>query len=223
MTLTSSKIKYRDIVVSSQAIAGSPLMDAEALTRIALDAIVGGAGALRLAGSDTVALASAQVNVPIIGLIKTNRDGYEPRITTTCDEIQQLKKAGADIVAIDATNRKRPEALETLFKTAADNDLEIFADIATLEEAKQSLSLGATYIATTMSGYTAARMPTEGPDFQLLESVIALGAKAVLEGRVSTAAHIQKALDLGAHSVVIGRAITSPQTILRGILEGVKK
>ena len=223
MTLTSSKIKYREIVVSSQAIAGSPLMDPEALTRIALDAIVGGAGVLRLAGAETIAFASTRVNVPIIGLIKTNRVGYEPRITTTSQEIQQLKEAGAQIVAIDATNRKRPEALETLFKTAADNELEIFADIATLEEAKQSLDLGATYIATTMSGYTDARRLTEGPDFELLEGVIALGAKAVLEGRVSTSAHIQQALDLGAHSVVIGRAITSPQTILRGILEGVKK
>jgi N-acylglucosamine-6-phosphate 2-epimerase len=74
-----------------------------------------------------------------------------------------------------------------------------------------------------MSGYTDARTATEGPDFELLEGVIALGAKAVLEGRVSTSAHIQQALDLGAYSVVIGRAITSPQTILRGILEGVKK
>ena len=223
MTLTSSRIKYHDIVVSSQAIVGSPLMDPEALTRIGLDAIVGGARALRLAGAETIAFASTRVSVPIIGLIKTNRVGYEPRITTTSQEIQQLKEAGAHIVAIDATNRKRPEALETLFKTAADNELEIFADIATLEEAKQSLDLGATYIATTMSGYTDARRLTEGPDFELLEGVIALGAKAVLEGRVSTSAHIQQALDLGAHSVVIGRAITSPQTILRSILEGVKK
>lgn len=223
MTLTSSKIKFRDIVVSSQAIAGSPLMDPEALTRIALDAIVGGAGAIRLAGADTVAFASKRVGVPIIGLIKTNRIGYEPRITATSEEIHQLKEAGAQIVAIDATHRKRPEALESLFQTAVSNKLEIFADISNLEEAKQSMDLGATYVATTMSGYTDARIPTEGPDFELLKGVIALGAKAVLEGRVSTSAHIQHALDLGAYSVVIGRAVTSPQTILRGILEGVKK
>lgn len=223
MTLTSSKIKFHDIVVSSQAIAGSPLMDPEVLTRIALDAIIGGAGVLRLAGADTVAFASTRVDIPIIGLIKTNRDGYAPRITTTSEEIHQLKEAGAKIVAIDATNRQRPEALESLFRTAVNDDLEIFADIASLEEAKKSLDLGATYIATTMSGYTDVRTPIEGPDFQLLEGIIALGVKAVLEGRVSTSAHIQQALDLGAYSVVIGRAITSPQTILRGILEGVTK
>jgi hypothetical protein len=34
MTLTSSKIKYHDIVVSSQAIAGYQLMDAEALKKL---------------------------------------------------------------------------------------------------------------------------------------------------------------------------------------------
>jgi len=132
-------------------------------------------------------------------------------------------EAGAQIIAIDATHRKRPEPLERLFQIAVSNSLEVFADIATLEEAQRSMDLGATYIATTMSGYTDARALTEGPDFELLEGVIALGAKAVLEGRVSTSAHIQQALDLGAHSVVIGRAITSPQSILRGILEGVKR
>jgi len=223
MTSTSFKLNCCDIVVSSQALAGSPLMDPEALTRIGLDAIEGGAGALRLAGADTVKVARARVTVPIIGLIKTNRIGFEPRITATSEEIIQLKEAGADIIAIDATNRKRPEPLENLFHTATSNNLEIFADIATIDEAKQAMDLGATYIATTMSGYTDARTPTDGPDFELLESVIALGAKAVLEGRVSTAIHIQHALDLGAYSVVIGRAVTSPQTILRGILEGVKK
>jgi len=198
-------------------------MDPEALTRIGLDAIAGGANALRLAGADTVAFASTRVDVPIIGLIKTNRVGYEPRITATSEEIQQLMEAGAQIIAIDATHRKRPEPLERLFQIAVSNSLEVFADIATLEEAQRSMDLGATYIATTMSGYTDARALTEGPDFELLEGVIALGAKAVLEGRVSTSAHIQQALDLGAHSVVIGRAITSPQSILRGILEGVKR
>jgi N-acylglucosamine-6-phosphate 2-epimerase len=223
MKSSYSKLKRCDIVVSSQAIAGSPLVDPEALTRIGLDAIAGGASALRLAGADTVAFASTRVDVPIIGLIKTNRVGYEPRITATSEEIQQLMEAGAQIIAIDATHRKRPEPLERLFQIAVSNSLEVFADIATLEEAQRSMDLGATYIATTMSGYTDARAITEGPDFELLEGVIALGAKAVLEGRVSTSAHIQQALDLGAHSVVIGRAITSPQSILRGILEGVKR
>ena len=217
-----SILKLQEIIVSSQAVAGSVLHDPEALTRIGIDAIAGGAGALRLAGVDTVKLTKSRVDVPIIGLIKTQRENYEPRITATVQEILQLKEAGADIVAIDATYRNRPEPLQGLFDTALSNHLEIFADIATLDEAKDSLDRGATYITTTMSGYTNDREMTVGPDFELLKQVVALGGKTVLEGRVSTGEHIKQAFDLGAYAVVIGRAVTSPQTILRDILRTVK-
>lgn len=219
---TPSLLSSQEIIVSSQAVAGSVLHDPEALTRIAMDAIAGGATALRLASADTVRLAKSRVNVPIIGLIKTERANFEPRITAISQEIHQLKEAGADIVAIDATHRNRPEPLQSLFDAALSNNLEIFADIATLDEAKDSLDRGATYIATTMSGYTKDREMTTGPDFELLEKIVALGGKTVLEGRVSTGEHIKQAFDLGAYAVVIGRAVTSPQTILRDILRTVK-
>lgn len=216
-----SILKFHEIIVSSQAVAGSALRDPEALSRIGIDAIAGGASALRLAGVETLALAKPRVNVPIVALIKTERANFEPRITAISQEIHQLKEAGAEIVAIDATNRDRPEPLHNLFDTALNNKLEIFADIATLDEAKESMDRGATYIATTMSGYTKDRAMTAGPDFELLEKVIALGGKTVLEGRVSTADHIRQAFDLGAYAVVIGRAVTSPQTILKEILGSV--
>ena len=222
MISTPSLLSSQEIIVSSQAVAGSVLHDPEALTRIAIDAIAGGATALRLASADTVRLASSRVSVPIIGLIKTERANFDPRITAISQEIHQLKEAGAGIVAIDATHRNRPEPLEDLFNTALSNELEIFADIATLDEAKASLDRGATYVATTMAGYTKDREATAGPDFELLEKVIALGGKTVLEGRVSNAQHIRQAFDLGAYAVVIGRAVTSPQTILKDILKSVE-
>jgi len=198
MISTPSLLSSQEIIVSSQAVAGSVLHDPEALTRIAMDAIAGGATALRLASADTVRLAKSRVTVPIIGLIKTERANFEPRITAISQEIHQLKEAGAGIVAIDATHRNRPEPL------------------------KASLDRGATYVATTMAGYTKDREATAGPDFELLEKVIALGGKTVLEGRVSNAQHIRQAFDLGAYAVVIGRAVTSPQTILRDILKSVE-
>ena len=73
-----------------------------------------------------------------------------------------------------------------------------------------------------MAGYTKDREATAGPDFELLEKVISLGGKTVLEGRVSNAQHIRQAFDLGAYAVVIGRAVTSPQTILKDILKSVE-
>lgn len=213
-------LKRHDVIVSSQAVAGSVLRDADALARIGLDAIAGGANALRLAGSDTVRLTRSKTDLPIVGLIKTERKDFEPRITAVSQEISDLKSAGANIVAIDSTDRPRPESLESLYRTAYQLELEIFADIATLHEAKFAMDLGATYIATTMAGYTTNRQITSGPDFDLLEEIASCGAKVILEGRVSSAEHMNKAFDYGAFAVVIGRAVTSPQMILREMLKG---
>jgi len=221
MSKSSTILKRNDVIVSAQAVAGSVLQDSDALVRIGMDAIAGGASALRLAGANTVELARSKTKLPIIGLIKTQRDEFHPRITVISKEIEKLKSAGADIVAIDSTNRDRPEPIEKLYKTAKDLHLEIFADIATLEEGKKAMDLGATYIATTMAGYTADREITEGPDFELLEEIVALGSKAVIEGRVSTSDHLKKAMNLGAYAIVIGRAVTSPQIILKSLLQRV--
>ncbi len=223
MSNGSSFLKRHDVIVSSQAVTGSILQDPDALVRIGLDAIAGGANALRLAGAKTVELARPKTRLPIIGLIKTQRDEFEPRITVISQEIENLKSAGADIVAIDSTNRYRPEPIEKLYKTATNLKLEIFADIATVEEGKQAIDLGATYVATTLAGYTADRQITEGPDFELLENIVGIGAKAVIEGRVSTSDHLKKAINLGAYAIVIGRAVTSPQIILKSLLKELNK
>lgn len=212
------RLRQRGLIVSSQAIAGSPLRDSNALVRIGIDALMGGASALRLAGAEVVKLAKTFTDAPIIGIIKTEREGFEPRITAIVNEIEVLKDAGADIVGIDSTNRRRPEPIEHLYKRARDLQIEIFADIATLEEAKRARDLGADYVATTLAGYTRDRASTVGPDLDLLESMTSLGMLVVAEGRFTTSKQIQDAFEIGVHSVVIGRAITSPQTIVRRLL-----
>ena len=212
-------LSQRGLIISSQAIAGSPLQDPNALVRMGIDSLIGGASALRLAGAEVVALARTFTEAPIIGIIKTERKGFEPRITATVAEIEALKNAGAEIVGIDSTNRRRPEPLEKLYKRAHELRLEIFADIATLEEAKSAHDNGAQYVATTMAGYTSDRALTVGPDFELLESMVNSGMTVVAEGRFATSKDILNAFRLGAHSVVIGRAVTSPQTVVRQLLK----
>lgn len=202
------------LIVSCQAISGSPLRDAKILAAIASEVIAGGASALRLAGSDCVAQVRPQNKRPIIGLIKTEREGFAPRITCTTSEIVELAKSGADLVAIDATDRKRPEPLKELFAAAKAHGLLIFADIATLNEGINAAELGADYVATTMAGYTEGRYLTVGPDFELLSSLVKnLTVPTILEGRVNHPGHVKKALDCGAYAVVVGRAITSPRFI----------
>lgn len=212
-------INAGSLIVSVQARPDSALRKPDILSAIAQEVVKGGAAAVRIQGIETIAAVSKVVDVPIIGLIKTERYGFDTYITTTSDEVEAIKYAGADCVAIDATNRARPESVAALFATAKEVGLEIFADIATPEEGRQAHELGANYVATTMAGYTAQREATVGPDFELLAQLVSeLSAPVILEGRVSSAAHIKQAFELGAHAVVIGRAVTAPRTIVESLL-----
>jgi len=212
-------INQGSLIVSVQARPDSQLRKPEILAAIAQEVVKGGAQALRVQGIETIAAIRKVVSVPIVGLIKTERYGFDTYITATADEVEAIKYAGADFVAIDATNGTRPEPLENLFAKAKEIGLEIFADIATVAEAETAQQLGAHCVATTMAGYTSARAKTEGPDFALLAQVVAaVELPVILEGRVATKADIERGFELGAHAVVVGRAITAPRTITEALL-----
>jgi N-acylglucosamine-6-phosphate 2-epimerase len=216
-------LESHGLIVSCQGVAGSPLKDARILAAVASEVISGGASALRLAGPDCIALVRPQTKAPIIGLTKIERAGFGPRITCISSEIVDLASAGADLVAIDATDRKRPEPLVELFATAKALGILIFADIATLDEGMRAAELGADFVATTMSGYTESHQPTVGPDFELLASLIKnLSVPIVLEGRVDHPDHVKQGLGLGAYAVVVGRAITSPRDITKYFLKNTR-
>lgn len=206
------------LIVSVQARPDSALRRPDILAAIAEEVVKGGASALRIQGIEAIAMVRKVVDVPIIGLIKTERYGFDAYITAASDEVEAVKYAGADCVAIDATDRNRPEPIADLFARAKEVGLEIFADLATVAEGINAQVLGADYVATTMAGYTQDRAATVGPDFELLEQLIAqLTIPVILEGRVSTAEQVRLALDMGAHAVVVGRAVTAPRTITEAL------
>ena len=54
------------------------------------------------------------------------------------------------------------------------------------------------------------------PDFKLLEELVKQSnLPVILEGRIWEPEQVDKAFELGAHSVVIGSAITRPQLITK--------
>lgn len=212
-------IKPGSLIVSAQAQIGSPLRKPDILAAIAVEVVAAGAAAIRTQGVETIAAVTKMITVPVIGLIKTDRYGFDMKITAIADEVEAIAHAGAKIVAIDATDRVRPEPLAGLFERAKECGLEIFADIATVAEGVAAQELGATYIATTMAGYTAAREMSAGPDFELLEQLVAqIQLPVILEGRVWSKDQLDRGFALGAHAVVVGRAVTSPRTIVQALL-----
>lgn len=212
------------VVVSVQAMPNEPLYLEQCMIGMMKSVVNGGAGALRLAGARDVKNAKKLFNLPIIGLTKPNiiPKNYKELvyITPNIKDVIELIEAGADVIATDATQRKRPnnEKLQDLIKYIHINKRLAMADISTLEEGLNAKELGADIISTTLAGYTleSANSPANEPDFELLKQLVEqTQLPVVLEGRIWEPEQVNKAFELGAHCVVIGSAITRPQLITK--------
>lgn len=215
------------VVVSVQAMPSEPLYLEKCMVAMMKSVVKGGAGGLRVAGVRDVKNAKHLFDIPIIGLTKP--DVIPPNwqeivyITPTLDDVIELVKAGADIIAFDGTMRERPSGakLEDLIKYVKINKRVSMADISTLEEGINAAKLGANMLSTTLSGYTQfSQNRGNGPDFELLEQLVKeTNLPVVLEGRIWEPCEVDRAFELGAHCVVIGSAITRPQLITKRFVQ----
>ena len=204
------------LVVSCQARADNPLHGPDFMAAMARAAEQGGAAAIRANGGADIAAIRQVTSLPLIGLVKRWRDGESVYITPDEDSAREAVAAGADMVALDATARRRlgpsPEALIGVIKSELGRS--VLADIATEEEAEMAVKAGADHVATTLSGYAEGPPPGPGPDIDLVRRLAARLAVPVLaEGRYRTPDEVGAAFEAGAHAVVVGTAITNPREI----------
>ena len=219
MTIKNLKCK---IIVSSQAMPTEPFYDEKCMTAMIQSVINGGAAGLRVAGARDVKIAKT-FGVPVIGLTKPDKlpDNWLSvvYITPELKDVEDLINADADIIAFDGTSRPRPNGsnLKEIIELIHANKKLAMADISTLEEGINCSNLGADIISTTLAGYTEESLTSdEKPNFELLEILVKnLDKPVFLEGRVWYPEEVKKAFDLGAHSVVIGSAITRPHLITK--------
>lgn len=222
---TLEKLKNQ-VIISVQAMPNEPLYKEECLTAMMQSVVNGGAKGLRLAGARDVKNAKKLFNMPIIGLTKPDKlpDNWKEvvYITPTLKEVNELIEANADIIATDATMRPRPkESLEEIIKYIKSHNKLAMADISTFEEGVNARNLGFDVISTALSGYTQnSRQDLTTPDFELLQNLVKeLDCPVILEGRIWKPSEVDKAFELGAHSVVIGSAVTRPQLITKMFCE----
>lgn len=216
----------RKIIVSSQAMPDEPFYDEKCMTAMIQSVVNGGASALRVAGTRDIKIAKS-FNIPVVGLTKPDKLPKNWKevvyITPGIKEVTELIEANADIIAFDGTSRPRPDGsnLKEIIDLIHSKNKLAMADISTLEEGINCSNLGADIISTTLSGYTKESESTlNTPDFELLENLVKLQDKPVfLEGRVWYPKEVKKAFELGAHSVVIGSAITRPHLITKRFTE----
>lgn len=211
------------LIVSCQALPHEPLYGAAIMARMALAAKEGGAVAIRANTPVDIAAIRAAVDLPIIGLYKEEIPGYPVYITPTLAHAKAVAAAGADIIAIDATARPRPQPgtlADFIAAIHAETGRLVLADIATLEEGIVAETAGADFVSTTMSGYTADSPQQPGPDLDLVKRLAAcLSVPLLAEGRFKLPVEVKQALTLGATAVVVGGAITRPQQITRWFVD----
>lgn len=212
------------VIVSVQAMPDEPLYKEECITAMMQSVVTGGASGLRVAGERDVRNAKRLFDLPVIGITKPDKlplNWYEiVYITPTLNDVKKLITAGADIIAFDATCRKHECPIEDMIKAIHNSNRLAMADIATFEEGLHCAKLGVDIISTTLSGYTLeSKTDSEEPDFELLQKLVKnTKIPVILEGKVWEPSQVKKAFELGAHSVVIGSAITRPQLITQRFL-----
>lgn len=213
------------LIVSCQAEGDDPFNTPELIAKFALAAEMGGAAAIRAQGAENIRAVHAAVSLPVIGIVKGQFANGWVCITPDFADVDAVLEAGADIVALDVTPRKRPNGMDGVefFDDVRERyQVPLMADIATYEEGIRAAEMGADLVATTLSGYTeyTERYATEQPDDELLRRLAhAVKVPVIAEGRIWTPEQAKRSLMLGAHAVVVGTAITRPRVVTRRFVD----
>ena len=217
------KLKNK-IIVSCQPNEGGPQDKTSIVVSMAEAAIIGGCGGVRIEGEKNIRAVKKNISLPIIGIIKNDLDNYKVRITPLLKDVDKIINSGAEIIAYDATNRKRPfPTKEIILKIKKANRLAM-ADCSNLDDAKNAILEGADIIGTTLAGYVGKQVKdTDKPNIKLVKEFKKLNCFVMAEGRYNTPELAKQAIQAGADAVTIGSAITRIDNITSWFVKKIKK
>jgi N-acylglucosamine-6-phosphate 2-epimerase len=212
------------LIVSCQAEEGSPFNSPQFIAAFAKAAELGGAVGVRVRDCENVRAVAEVTDLPIIGLTKGQFESGRVLVTPTKDDVLRLVDSGADIIAFDATSRRRPGGLsgiEFLRSLRSLTTCPLLADISNLGEGLSAADEGADFVATTLAGYVEGHPTSKHePDYTLIKELASQTKTPVIaEGRIWSPAQARKAANLGAFAVCIGTAITRPVDIVRRFVD----
>ena len=221
---------FHKLIVSCQALPEEPLHSSFIMGRMAVAAKEGGAGGIRANSVEDIREIKKNVDLPIIGIIKRDYPGCSVRITPTIREVDELMQVKPDVIAVDATCRRRPDGrkLEEFYAEIREKYPQqlLMADCSTMQEMLYADKLGFDFIGTTLVGYTEESMgcQIEKNDFELIRELIKRVKHPVIgEGNINTPQKLKRVMEIGVYSVVIGSAITRPQLITKKFTDALKE
>lgn len=214
------------LIVSCQALENEPLHSSYIMSRMALAAMQGGAAGIRAQSKEDILEIQKTVDLPIIGIVKRNYHDSDIYITPTKKEVNELLETRCEIIALDATLRKRPndEKLEDLVAMIHQANRLAMADCSTFEECLHAQEIGFDIVSTTLCGYTPYSKNVDGPNYELLKKCVdELDALVIAEGKIHTPEQLKRVFDeCGVYSAVVGGAITRPQEITTRFTKALK-
>ncbi|NJN76310.1 MAG: N-acetylmannosamine-6-phosphate 2-epimerase [Synechococcaceae cyanobacterium RL_1_2] len=200
------------LIISCQAPVNSPLHQPAMIAAMAQAACNQGAAAIRVDTPAHVRAVKAVLpHIPIIGLWKQTLPGSSVYITPRWQEAEAIIEAGAEIIAIDATDRPRPDGqdLAALIDQIHRRDRLVMADIDTVANGIAAAQLGADLVGTTLYGYTEETQGLAPPGYDLLRQLRQqISVHLICEGGIASPSMVAQAFELGADAVVVGTAIT---------------
>jgi N-acylglucosamine-6-phosphate 2-epimerase len=205
----------RGLIVSVQAPEGSPLRDPEVIAAMAEASLRSGASGVRLESPEHIGAVRRRCpEALIVGLWKRTHPGSSVYITPGWEEIRAVWAAGADVVALDATERPRPDGVslaELIERVGQELGAPLMADVDSVANGLVAARLGCQWVGTTLFGYTEATAACCPPAWDLLAPLrqqLPAHTALICEGGIASPEQAARALQLGADAVVVGTAIT---------------
>jgi len=215
------------LIVSCQAEENDPFNSPEGVALFARAVEMGGAHAIRSCGLEKTAKIIQDVDIPVIGITKSEFDDGWVKITRSLEDVEKLFEIGCAMVAIDGTLRfwDGLSGPEFIAKMKQKTHKLIMADISTLEDALACQQAGADCLSTTLNGYTPEtdEFNNGKPNFKFIKELAdVVKIPVIAEGRISSPEDAKKAIEAGAHAVVVGTAITRPRVVTSNYIKMMK-
>jgi N-acylglucosamine-6-phosphate 2-epimerase len=210
-----AEVLNKGLIVSVQAPLGSPMRDPDVIAAMAEASLRNGAIGVRLESPEHIGAVRRRCpDALIIGLWKCTFPHSSVYITPGWREIQAVWSAGADVIALDATERVRPEGqlLADLVQRARQElRATLMADVDSVQNGLNAAAFGCDWIGTTLYGYTETTSERTPPGLELLPDLrrgLESSVRLICEGGIASPGIARSALDAGADNVVVGTAIT---------------
>ncbi|MFU0909107.1 N-acetylmannosamine-6-phosphate 2-epimerase [Mesomycoplasma ovipneumoniae] len=228
------RLLKNSFIVSCQALEDEPLYGPKIMQKMMKAALLGGADGIRTSQIDNVKdFFELNQKVPLISLIKKTYPNSSVFITPTLAELKELMQFDNQIIAIDATLRKRPaenldEIVEFFHKNRKKNQY-LLADCANYEDVENAIRLKFDYVAPTLRGYTETTKNHNNIENNyeflrwMVEKVRNTGIEVVAEGGFNEPQNVIDAFKIGTHSVVVGSMITRPYVITKFFVDKIRK